>query len=200
MLRRLIKNLAYKNYRYKNLYLKLCKPSPEMYAEYLKHHNIFYSIGKDCYILPCANITDPAYVKMGNNVMLSSCTLLGHDGSIRMLNIAYGKKLDRVGKIEIGNNVFIGHGAIIMPDVTIGSNVIIGAGSLVTKDVEDGSIVGGIPAKKISTTVAFLEKLEVYTHSLPWSEIIANREGAYDPSIEPQLVAARVKYFYGERL
>ena len=51
--------------------MKLFKPSPTQYAEYLKFHNVLYSMGNNCYILPSANITDPAYVKMGNNVMLS---------------------------------------------------------------------------------------------------------------------------------
>jgi hypothetical protein len=88
---KILKKILYKNIKYKNWYLKLYKPSPTQYAEYLKHHNILYSMGSDCYILPSANITDPSYVRMGNNVMLSECTLLGHDGSIRMLNIAYNK-------------------------------------------------------------------------------------------------------------
>jgi acetyltransferase-like isoleucine patch superfamily enzyme len=49
-----------------------------------------------------------------------------------MLNRAYGKKLDRVGPVIVNDNIFIGHGAIILPGVTIGSNVIVAAGSLVS--------------------------------------------------------------------
>lgn len=49
--------------------------------------------------------------------------------------------------VEIGDDVWIGGGAIILPGVTIGSNVIVGAGSVVTKDVPNNVIVAGNPAK-----------------------------------------------------
>jgi tetrahydrodipicolinate N-succinyltransferase len=115
-----------------------------------------------------------------------------------MLNIAYNKKLDRVGKIDIGNNVFIGHGAIVLPNVSIGNNVIVGAGSLVTKSIPDGKIVGGVPAKVIGDTESFVDKLEEYTNDLPWVDIIKTRNGSYDPLVESELVALRVKEFYGQ--
>lgn len=51
--------------------------------------------------------------------------------------------------VRIGNDVWIGGGAIILPGVTIGNNVIVGAGSVVTKDIPDGVIVAGNPAKII---------------------------------------------------
>jgi len=188
----------YKNFKYKNLYMKVCKPTPTQYAEYLKYHGFLYAMGKDCYILPTANITDPDYVKMGNNVMLSECTLLGHDGSIRMLNIAYDKKLDKVGKTEILDNVFIGHGAIVMPGVTIGPNAIIGAGSIVTKSVQEGAVVAGNPAKEICKIDDVVNKMEAYTDSVPWVNLIKNRDNAYDPQLEPELIRQRIAYFYTE--
>jgi len=193
-----VERFLFKNFKYKKYYMKIVKPSGEQYANYLKYHNYFHSIGDDCSIRPWTNIPDPAYVSMGNNVQLSACTLLGHDGSIRMLNIAYGKRLDRVGKVEIGNNVFIGHGAIVLPDVTIGNNVIVGSGSLVTKDIPDGKIVGGVPAKIIGEVDDFVDKLEDYTNKVPWSNLIKGREGDYDPAIEPELIKQRVAYFYNE--
>lgn len=49
--------------------------------------------------------------------------------------------------VSIGDNAWIGGGAIIMPGVTIGSNAIIGAGSVVTHDVPDGMIAMGNPCK-----------------------------------------------------
>lgn len=47
----------------------------------------------------------------------------------------------------IGNDVWIGHGAFIMPGVKVGNGAVIGAMSVVTKDVEPYSVVGGAPAK-----------------------------------------------------
>jgi acetyltransferase-like isoleucine patch superfamily enzyme len=193
---KILKKILYKNIKYKNWYLKLCKPSPTQYAEYLKHHNLLYSMGKNCSILPSANITDPAYVRMGNNVRLSECTLFGHDGSVNMLNVAYNKKLDKVGKIDIKDNVFIGHGALVLPGLTIGPNAIIGAGSVVTKDVKEGSVVAGNPAKEICKIESLVNKLEDYTNSVPWSALIKNRNGAYDPKIESELIKQRTQYFY----
>lgn len=196
MFRRYLKKILFKKYKYKSLYIKFFKPSDLEFAQYLKLHDVFYSIGEQCSIQCWANITDPAYVKMGNNVQLSGCTLLGHDGSIQMLNKAYNKKLDRVGKIEIGDNVFIGHGAIVMPDTAIGSNVIVAAGAVVTKNIPDNSIVAGVPAKVIGELDKHVKRLEEYTESLPWNHIIKTREGACDPSLEPKLIKERVKFFY----
>lgn len=51
--------------------------------------------------------------------------------------------------VKIGNNVYIGWNAIILPGVTIGDNCIIGAGAVVTKNVMDNMIVAGNPAKVI---------------------------------------------------
>lgn len=52
-------------------------------------------------------------------------------------------------KCSIGDNCYIGTGAIIMNPVNIGNNVIVGAGSVVTKDIPDNAIVAGNPAKII---------------------------------------------------
>jgi len=54
-------------------------------------------------------------------------------------------------KVTIGDYVFIGPRAIILPGVTVGKGAIIAAGAIVTKDVAPGSIVAGTPAKEIST-------------------------------------------------
>jgi phosphonate metabolism protein (transferase hexapeptide repeat family) len=55
----------------------------------------------------------------------------------------------RAKPVTIGNDVWIGHNASIMPGVTVGNGAVIGTGSVVTKDVEPFSVVAGVPAKKI---------------------------------------------------
>jgi acetyltransferase-like isoleucine patch superfamily enzyme len=157
-----------------------------------------HSIGRDVGIVSGTTILDPAYVRIGNNVLLANCTLIGHDGSIEVLNRAYDAKLDRVGKIDIRDNVFIGHQALIMPGVVIGPNAIVAAGAVVTRDVPEDSVVGGVPAKKIGSMRETFERLRDATEKLPWAALIAAREGAFDPNIEPELQRLRVKHFFGE--
>ena len=198
LIKRLLHFYAFKKGMPKSVFLRFCKPNGMEYAEFLKKHGNFYAIGEKCSVNVGANITDPAYVRLGNNVRLSACTLLGHDGSVAVLNEAYGVKLDSVGKIDIKDNVFIGHGAIIMPGVTIGPNAIVAAGAVVTKNVEEGDIVGGAPAKPISRMDDLVRRLQEKTELMPWSHIIKNRTSAFDPSVEPELVAMRVKHFYSE--
>jgi acetyltransferase-like isoleucine patch superfamily enzyme len=53
------------------------------------------------------------------------------------------------GYVQIGNDVWIGHGAIILPGVTVGDGAVIGAGTVVTSNVEDFSIVVGNPGREI---------------------------------------------------
>ncbi len=52
--------------------------------------------------------------------------------------------------MQVGDNSFIGAGAIVLPGIRIGSNVKVGAGSVVTKDVEDNITVVGNPGRNIS--------------------------------------------------
>ena len=80
--------------------------------------------------------------------------ILTHDASLFMKYNIY-----KVGKVIIGNNVFLGANAIIMPGVTIGDDVIIGAGSVVTKDVKSGLVVAGVPAKVITTVEDYYKKV-----------------------------------------
>ncbi len=200
MIKNIIKSIlryfAFKKGKYTSLYLKVCKPGMAEYADFLRRHGKLHGLGENCYINLAVNITDPEYVHIGSNVMLSDCTLLGHDGVVGVLNDAYNVKLDSVGKIVIKDNVFIGHGAIIMPGVTIGPNAVVAAGAVVTKDVLEGDIVGGVPAKPISRVDILVHKLQEKTDKLPWADLIKMRKGAHDAALEPELLAQRIKYFY----
>ncbi len=59
------------------------------------------------------------------------------------------KRLMKIGTTEIGNDVWIGTGAIIFRGVKIGHGAIIGAGAVVTKDVEPYAIITGVPGREI---------------------------------------------------
>lgn len=105
------------------------------------------------------------HFKVGKNCVLTSCVLLGHDASPSSFLPELGKNESVLkprrtfkGIIEIGDNVFVGLNAIIMPGVHIGNNSIIGAGSVVTKNVRDDVVVAGNPAKEICSITKFIEK------------------------------------------
>jgi len=197
LLKHIVRDLAMKYGKFPGVYRRICQPRSDEYAEYLRRHGRFYHIGENCSILTTTVFTNPEYVKIGNNVHFSTCTLIGHDGSIAMLNRAYNVKLDSVGKIDIRDNVFIGFNAIIMPNVTIGPNAIVAAGAVVTKDVAEGDIVAGVPAKPIGRVENLVKKLQEKTQNLPWADLINQREGGFDPDMEPKLIQLRVEHFYG---
>lgn len=95
-------------------------------------------------------ILDIMPVYIGDHVMIGPNTLIstvGHpltpQGRRRHLGIAK--------PVTIGNDVWIGGNATILPGVTIGNNVVVAAGAVVTKDVPDNSLIGGVPAKVLKT-------------------------------------------------
>lgn len=62
--------------------------------------------------------------------------------------------------IVVGDNVYIGTNALLMPGVTLGSKVVIGAGAVVTRDVPGNSVAVGVPARVIKTADEYFEKLK----------------------------------------
>ncbi len=91
-------------------------------------------------------ILDVAEVRFGENVMLAPNVQIytAHhplDAATRATMLELGTP------VTIGNNVWIGGGAIILPGVTIGDNSVIGAGSVVTKDIPANVIAAGNPCQ-----------------------------------------------------
>ncbi len=102
-------------------------------------------------------ILDPSHcwlIEIGDNVtMAPNVHILCHDASTKQF-LGYTK----IGRVNIGDNVFIGAESVVLPGVKIGNNVIIGANSTVTKDVPNNTVVAGAPAKVICTLEEYLEK------------------------------------------
>lgn len=192
LLQLLIRHIAFKYGRATSLWY----PTGEEWAAWLKRHGGLNAIGKHCSIQRNVVITDPAYVRVGNNVRLSGCTLFGHDGSVNMLNRAYGLRLDHVGKIDIRDNVFIGHNSVILPGVTIGPNSVVAAGAVVSADVLPHSVYGGVPARRICAIDDLLSNMTQRSNNYPWIELVEARREAFDAAMEPELIRQRVAHFF----
>lgn len=102
-------------------------------------------------------ILDPSHcwlITIGDNVtMAPRVHILCHDASTKQF-LNYTK----IGRVNIGNNVFIGAESVVLPGVTIGDNVIIGANSTVTHDIPANSVAVGSPARVICTLEEYLNK------------------------------------------
>jgi len=62
------------------------------------------------------------------------------------VNINYDDKIIEIKRVTVGNDVWIGHRAILLGGITVGDGAIIGAGAVVTRDVEPYAVVAGVPA------------------------------------------------------
>ena len=102
-------------------------------------------------------ILDPSHcwlITIGDNVtMAPRVHILCHDASTKTF-LNYTK----IGRVTIGDNVFIGAESVVLPGVSIGSNVIIGANSTVTHDVPDNTVVAGSPARVLCSLEEYLAK------------------------------------------
>lgn len=121
--------------------------------------------------------TEPYLIKCGKDCLFARGShLITHDGGVRVLNKLNkfdGKAADIFGKIEMGDNVYLGVNAMVMPGVKIGSNVIIGAGAVVTHDIPDNSVAVGVPARVIKTVDEYYEKAKKrvrYTIGMTYQE------------------------------
>lgn len=103
--------------------------------------------------------SEPWLIEIGNNVhIVSGCNFVTHDGGVLILRDRT-PTLEITKPIKIGNNVYIGLNCTILPGVVIGDNVVIAAGSVVTKDIPGGTVVGGVPARKIKTLKEYESKV-----------------------------------------
>lgn len=102
--------------------------------------DVFFNF--NCVILDVTPVTLGDRVLVGPNVQFYAAT---HPMDFKVR----GSLLESGQPIQIGDDVWIGGGAIICPGVTIGSRSVIGAGSVVTKDIPEGVFAAGNPCKVI---------------------------------------------------
>ncbi len=121
---------------------------------------VFIEYGFHCDYGDRIHLGDRVYINCKCTFLDGGIISIGHDcligPNVQIISVYHDKnaarRLDKVNfaqNVTIGNNVWIGAGAIILPGVSIGHNAIIGAGSIVTKDVSENTTVVGNPAKVI---------------------------------------------------
>jgi acetyltransferase-like isoleucine patch superfamily enzyme/uncharacterized membrane protein YbhN (UPF0104 family) len=106
------------------------------------------AIGRHCSINEWVFIDGYGGVEIGDNVRIAhAVSIVSEDHGIDDLSLPIYLQQKITGKIEIGNDVWIGAGARITRDVSVGDGAVIAAGAVVTKDVPKLAVVGGVPAK-----------------------------------------------------
>lgn len=151
-LRQIIKNLYY---------CKIKKWTPsQIRCQHLRQTGM--AVGNGTFIFSDdIETTEPYLVTIGSNVMIAEGVRFAtHDASACYYIPGAS---DLYGRINIGDNCFLGMNVIILPGVTLADNCIVGAGSVVTKSfLEPGTVIAGNPAKKLCTTEELCEKNKKY--------------------------------------
>ena len=134
----------------------------DAFGEKTKKRKIIF--GNNIQINDDVHIASRNSIKIGNNVLIASKVFVtDHNHGKYSGNVHSDPKIPPAARDEptkeviIGDNVWIGESAIILPGIIIGDGAIIGAGSVVTRNVKKNTIVAGNPAKTIKE---FDEKLK----------------------------------------
>lgn len=133
-----------RNTIYKFAGIKIGKGSTfHMWASFFQPKNI--SIGEDTIVGDHAFLDGRSKITIGNHVDIASSVMIYN--SEHDLESPEFEAIEE--PVEIGDYVFIGPRAIILPGVSIGKGAVVAAGAVVTKNVPEYKIVGGVPAKVI---------------------------------------------------
>jgi len=123
-------------------------------AAYLKKHNILGSIGDNCKWGPWLIPLYPKLIRLGNNVHVhKTARIVTHDMlnnflKVRNPEMDFGHR-ERLGCVELQDNVYIAMNCTVMPDVRVNKDCIVTAGSVVTSDIPENSVATGNPAKVV---------------------------------------------------
>lgn len=109
-----------------------------------------FSAQRNCHIGAIDSITIGNGVLLGSNILITDHAH-GNSTLSQQLIPPTQRSLASKGPVVIGNNVWIGDNAIILPNVTLGDGCIVGAGSVVTRSFPAGSVIGGNPAKLLKS-------------------------------------------------
>ena len=148
-------------------------------------------VGENCYIEPPFHANwGGKHVHMGNNVYANFGLTCVDDADIYIgdkvmfgpnvviatanhpINAELREKAYQYNKeVHIGNNVWIGAGAVIVPGVTIGDNSVIGAGSIVTKDIPANVVAVGNPCRVLREIGEYDRKYFYKNEEIDWENL-----------------------------
>ena len=134
----------------------------------------YNSFTQGCWLWPNNVNYKGVRIRIGNrnyfnrNFMIDACGLIeigdhnmfGPDVYITDSNHTFGtgfrpnEQPMQVGKVKIGNSCWIGAKVVILKDVELGDSCVVGAGAVVTRSVAPGSVVAGVPAKRLAQNVS----------------------------------------------
>lgn len=139
-----------------------CRVSSTKWVDYLREQGMKIGEGTVIFANPAfvlIDITRPWMIEIGKNVQIASdVKILTHDYAFSTVKAVYGNVTGSCGKVKIGDNCFIGMGAIILKDTIIGDNVIVGAGSVVCGEFPSNCVIAGNPAKVICSLDEYRKK------------------------------------------
>lgn len=107
------------------------------------------TIGDYCLLSPGVRIESNQSVTIGDNCMLAANVYIGDSDWHGLYNRVTAFRC--TSPVVLGDNVWVGMGAVVTKGVTIGDNSVVGAGAIVTKDVAANMVVAGNPAKVVKT-------------------------------------------------
>lgn len=126
--------------------------SSEEYAKYLRKIGVRIGEGIS-FIDPRTTLIDqtrPWMIEIGHSVCITGgVTVLTHDYGWSVTKAVFGDVIGSCGKVNIGDNVYIGMHSTILPGTEIGNNVIVGANSVIKGKIPDNCVVAGVPARVV---------------------------------------------------
>lgn len=117
-------------------------------------------MGKDNFIASKFWSSKPYLIRIGQHCLITAGAKLYTHGGAGAVRRRY-PKFDTFGKVVIGDYVYIGNDAKIMPGITVGDNVLIAAGSIVTKSIPSNVVVAGNPARYICSIEDYIERNKI---------------------------------------
>ncbi len=161
------------------------------YSYFERHGEAIYTtIGKFCSI--AANVRLNALEHPLERITTHKVTYRPNE-YFKYLGVDQGfRERRRARPVTIGNDVWIGHGAVVMPGVTIGDGAAVGANAVVTRDVAPYEIVAGVPAKRIR--MRFEPETATRLQALAWWDWPAEKLAEAVPdmqTLDPEAFLAR---------